>query len=80
MRTVEFNGAELVADSLDGNRGAFRRIVGRYQTLVSSLAAAGLCPRCLMAMTLATATDLTDDTPDAAPKPLLVPLVSARWR
>ena len=38
MRTAEFNDAELVADSLDGNRDAFRRIVERYQTLVSSLA------------------------------------------
>ncbi len=38
MHTVEFNDAELVAESLDGNREAFRRIVERYQTLISSLA------------------------------------------
>jgi RNA polymerase sigma factor (sigma-70 family) len=38
MQTAEFNDAELVAESLDGNREAFRQIVERYQTLVSSLA------------------------------------------
>jgi len=38
MQTAEFNDAELVAGSLGGNREAFRRIVERYQTLVSSLA------------------------------------------
>jgi len=38
MYTVEFNDAELVAESLGGNRDAFRRIVERYQTLISSLA------------------------------------------
>ncbi len=38
MDTAEFNDAELVAESLDGNREAFRRIVERYQTLISSLA------------------------------------------
>jgi RNA polymerase sigma factor (sigma-70 family) len=38
MQTAEFNDAELVAESLDGNREAFRRIVERYQTLISSLA------------------------------------------
>jgi len=38
MQTVEFSDAELVAGSLAGNREAFRRIVERYQTLVSSLA------------------------------------------
>ncbi len=38
MQTVEFNDAELVAESLDGNRDAFRQIVERYQTLISSLA------------------------------------------
>jgi RNA polymerase sigma factor (sigma-70 family) len=38
MYTAEFNDAELVAASLDGNRDAFRRIVERYQTLISSLA------------------------------------------
>ena len=38
MQTVEFNDAELVAESLGGNREAFRRIVERYQTLISSLA------------------------------------------
>ena len=38
MQTAEFNDAELVAESLGGNREAFRRIVERYQTLISSLA------------------------------------------
>ena len=38
MRAADFNDAELVAESLGGNRDAFRRIVERYQTLVSSLA------------------------------------------
>jgi RNA polymerase sigma factor (sigma-70 family) len=38
MRTAEFNDAGLVAESLDGNREAFRQIVERYQTLISSLA------------------------------------------
>jgi RNA polymerase sigma factor (sigma-70 family) len=38
MHTAEFNDAELVAESLGGNREAFRRIVERYQTLISSLA------------------------------------------
>jgi RNA polymerase sigma factor (sigma-70 family) len=38
MHTVEFNDAELVAESLGGNRDAFRQIVERYQTLISSLA------------------------------------------
>ncbi|MGA2865897.1 MAG: sigma-70 family RNA polymerase sigma factor [Verrucomicrobiota bacterium] len=38
MQTVELNEAELVAESLDGNRDAFRQIVERYQTLISSLA------------------------------------------
>ena len=38
MQTAEFNDAELVTESLDGNREAFRRIVERYQTLISSLA------------------------------------------
>jgi RNA polymerase sigma factor (sigma-70 family) len=38
MYTAEFNDAELVAESLGGNRDAFRRIVERYQTLISSLA------------------------------------------
>src|ERR1017187_3580969 len=38
MHTAEFNDAELVAESLDGNRDAFRQIVERYQTLISSLA------------------------------------------
>jgi RNA polymerase sigma factor (sigma-70 family) len=38
MHTAEFNDAELVAESLGGNRDAFRRIVERYQTLISSLA------------------------------------------
>lgn len=38
MLTTEFNDAELVAESLGGNREAFRQIVERYQTLISSLA------------------------------------------
>ena len=38
MHAAELNDAELVAESLDGNRDAFRLIVERYQTLVSSLA------------------------------------------
>ena len=38
MNTAEINDAELVAESLDGNRDAFRQIVERYQTLISSLA------------------------------------------
>ena len=38
MPAMEQNDAELVADSLDGSRDAFRRIVERYQTLICSLA------------------------------------------
>ena len=38
MQTAEINDAELVAESLGGNRDAFRQIVERYQTLISSLA------------------------------------------
>jgi RNA polymerase sigma factor (sigma-70 family) len=38
MSPAEFNDAELVAGSLDGNQDAFRQIVERYQTLISSLA------------------------------------------
>src|ERR1039457_1360125 len=38
MPALEQNDAELVAESLDGSRDAFRRIVERYQTLISSLA------------------------------------------
>ena len=38
MQTAEFDDAALVAESLAGNRDAFRRIVERYQTLISSLA------------------------------------------
>ena len=38
MPAVEPNDAELVADSLNGSRDAFRRIVERYQTLICSLA------------------------------------------
>ena len=36
--TAERNDADLVADSLDGRRDAFRQIVERYQTLICSLA------------------------------------------
>jgi RNA polymerase sigma factor (sigma-70 family) len=38
MQRAELNDAELVAESLGGNRDAFRLIVERYQTLISSLA------------------------------------------
>jgi RNA polymerase sigma factor (sigma-70 family) len=38
MQTTELNDAALVAESLDGSRDAFRRIVERYQTLICSLA------------------------------------------
>ena len=38
MDTAECNDAELVAESLGGNRDAFRQIVERYQNLISSLA------------------------------------------
>ncbi len=38
MPAAEPNDADLVADSLDGRRDAFRQIVERYQTLVCSLA------------------------------------------
>ena len=38
MRTVELNDVELVEESRNGNREAFRQIIERYQTLVSSLA------------------------------------------
>jgi RNA polymerase sigma factor (sigma-70 family) len=38
MQTTEQNDADLVAESLGGNRDAFRQIVERYQTLISSLA------------------------------------------
>lgn len=38
MQKTEIRDAKLVAEALDGNRDAFRLIVERYQTLVSSLA------------------------------------------
>ena len=38
MHTTELNDAELVAECLGGNQEAFRQIVERYQTLISSLA------------------------------------------
>ncbi len=38
MHAAERSDAELVAESLDGNRDAFRQIVERYQTLIASLA------------------------------------------
>ena len=38
MQRADINDAELVAESLGGNRDAFRLIVERYQTLISSLA------------------------------------------
>ena len=38
MYATERNDADLVAESLDGGREAFRQIVERYQTLICSLA------------------------------------------
>src|SRR5512136_398021 len=38
MQRADINDTELVAESLEGNRDAFRLIVERYQTLISSLA------------------------------------------
>ena len=38
MQKAEIRDAKLVAEALDGNRDAFRLIVERYQTLISSLA------------------------------------------
>jgi RNA polymerase sigma factor (sigma-70 family) len=38
MQRADVSDAKLVAESLDGNRDAFRLIVERYQTLISSLA------------------------------------------
>jgi len=38
MHTAETNDVDLVAESLHGNRDAFRQIVERYQTLICSLA------------------------------------------
>jgi RNA polymerase sigma factor (sigma-70 family) len=38
MPALEQDDAELVAESLDGSRDAFRQIVERYQTLICSLA------------------------------------------
>jgi RNA polymerase sigma factor (sigma-70 family) len=38
MHTAVISDAELVAESLRGNRNAFRQIVERYQILISSLA------------------------------------------
>ena len=38
MQTAETNDVDLVAESLDGNRDAFRQIVEQYQTLICSLA------------------------------------------
>ncbi len=38
MPALEQDDADLVAESLDGSRDAFRRIVERYQTLICSLA------------------------------------------
>ncbi len=40
MPAAEQTDADLVADSLNGSRDAFRRIVERYQTLICSLATA----------------------------------------
>jgi RNA polymerase sigma factor (sigma-70 family) len=38
MHAAELSDADLVAESLSGNRDAFGRIVERYQTLIASLA------------------------------------------
>src|SRR5512138_908060 len=38
MHAAELSDADLVAESLGGNREAFGRIVERYQTLIVSLA------------------------------------------
>jgi RNA polymerase sigma factor (sigma-70 family) len=38
MQATQENDAELVAESLNGNQDAFRKIVERYQTLICSLA------------------------------------------
>src|SRR5208282_3002207 len=38
MQAAELSDADLVAESLSGNRDAFGRIVERYQTLIASLA------------------------------------------
>src|SRR5208283_4924452 len=38
MNVAERNDADLVAESRDGSRDAFRQIVERYQTLICSLA------------------------------------------
>ena len=38
MHAMETNDADLVAESRDGSRDAFRQIVERYQTLICSLA------------------------------------------
>lgn len=42
MHTAERTDAELVSESLAGNRDAFRQIVERYQTLICSLAYSAL--------------------------------------
>jgi DNA-directed RNA polymerase specialized sigma24 family protein len=41
METIETSDANLVTESLTGNREAFGQIVARYQTLVCSLAYSG---------------------------------------
>ena len=38
MRAAELSDADLVSESLSGDRDAFGQIVERYQTLISSLA------------------------------------------
>ena len=38
MQVTQQDDAELVAECLDGNQDAFRKIVERYQTLVCSVA------------------------------------------
>lgn len=41
MQEIEYTDSQLVAESLAGQRDAFRRIVERYQTLICSLAYSG---------------------------------------
>ena len=47
METITFSDADLVAESLAGDRDAFGQIVARYQSLICSLAysATGSLPR-----------------------------------
>ncbi len=44
MAATAVNDAELVAETLAGNREAFGQIVTRYQSLICSLACCGPAP------------------------------------